>query len=255
MNLLCLDTETDGVDPHNDHIVTLTMLLVNDQLEVLQQADWLVDFGGEIPEGASDVHGISTERMRAEGIKGDAIAEMLRTAIAIIRQETAAGAPLALYNAAFDLTLLLTEARRHLPAIEAEEFEVALRSVSVLDPLVIWKHVEKYRSGKRTLSAAAEAFGIDIDETKTHDAAYDCWLTAQVAFAIMRKFPQVSTLTSPPNINAAELHQAQVGWRAEQQASLQAYFRSAKAGDRRDPNAVVDGAWPIQTEPAKELAA
>ena len=42
---------------------------------------------------------------------------------------------------------------------------------------------------------------------------------------------------------AAALHGAQIGWAAEQAASLQEYFR------RKDPAAVVDGTWPVHPRP------
>ena len=73
----------------------------------IAHGDWLADPGVEIPEQASAVHGITTERARTEGRPAaDVVAEI----IAAIRAVFARGVPLVVYNAPYDLTLL--DARR-----------------------------------------------------------------------------------------------------------------------------------------------
>src|SRR5690606_31008051 len=108
--------------------------------------DWLADPGVEIPAGATAVHGITTERARAEGLPArQVVAEI----ILCLETMFARGLAVTIYNAPYDLTLLHREALRHgiAPLVEP---------TPVIDPLVLDKSVDKYRAGKRTLAAAAE---------------------------------------------------------------------------------------------------
>ncbi|MFW8746044.1 DNA polymerase III subunit epsilon, partial [Mesorhizobium japonicum] len=97
------------------------------------------------------MHGITTERVRAEGRGAEVgIAEIAQT----LRVLFAQGVPLVVYNAPYDLTLLDRECRRHeLPPLEPPS--------PVIDPLVIDKAVDRYRKGKRPLEVAAEVSGVE----------------------------------------------------------------------------------------------
>jgi DNA polymerase III epsilon subunit-like protein len=64
--LAAFDIETTGTDPESDRIVTAAISLVGAELPGEHHA-WLIDPGIEIPAGAAAVHGITTERARAEG--------------------------------------------------------------------------------------------------------------------------------------------------------------------------------------------
>ena len=69
--LLGFDTETTGVDPLGDRLVTAAVVscgpLGADGARGRDVRTWLADPGVEIPEAAAAVHGITTERARAEG--------------------------------------------------------------------------------------------------------------------------------------------------------------------------------------------
>lgn len=79
--MVSLDIETTGVDIENDRIVSFSI----GTSQVPLEGDWeaisqIVDPGVEIPEGARKVHGISTERARAEGIpERDAVLGLVRS--------------------------------------------------------------------------------------------------------------------------------------------------------------------------------
>ena len=60
------DLETTGVDVEMARIVTACIAVLDADGAVVQRWDWLADPGVEIPEAASAVHGITTERARAE---------------------------------------------------------------------------------------------------------------------------------------------------------------------------------------------
>src|SRR5690606_22490016 len=139
---------------------------------VLARWDWLANPGIEIPDGAVAVHGITTDRARAEGRPASAVvAEIAQT----LRVLFALGTPVAVYNAPYDLTLLDRECRRH-------GLEPIDRPSPVIDPLVIDKALDRYRKGKRTLEAAAQRYGVAL--TEAHDAGADAIAAGHVARAI-----------------------------------------------------------------------
>jgi len=226
--MLVFDTETTGVDPLGDRIVSATLMLLGNSMQIERQMTWLLDFGGEIPAGAAAVHGISTERMRAEGRKdlGVAIGQMY----AIINAECVAGNhTLVAYNARFDLTLLETERQRHRPDIAPLSFP----PIAVFDPLVAWKHVVPRKRGKRKLIDAARWFKVAVDESKTHDATYDCWLTGQVAGKLLAR-------KALRDYSPMQLTMLQTQWAYSQAIELEAWFRS-----NGKPDEVVERQWPV----------
>ncbi|MGO3032108.1 MAG: exonuclease domain-containing protein, partial [Microbacterium gubbeenense] len=99
-NVAVFDLETTGVDVTSDRIVTAYVGVLDGAGNVVEAHDWLADPGIEIPEGAARVHGISTERARAEG--RDAC-EVVDEIVSAVRALLAAGIPVVAYNAAFDL--------------------------------------------------------------------------------------------------------------------------------------------------------
>lgn len=232
MSLLTFDLETTGVDVYNDRIVTAFAGLMESDGTFYAKRDWMVDPGIEIPEGASSVHGITTEIAREKGRK-DAPAA-LQEIVDIIRYETSRGVPLVIYNAPYDLTLLREECIRH--GVEPLD----LTDVLVLDPLVIDKGIDRYRRGKRTLVVTAAHYGVPV-EANAHDAGADCLMTGRVMLAMFRKPRFFDT--------PASLQLKQKAWKREQAHSFQEYLR------KTDPAAVVNPEWPIQTLKPEGVAA
>ena len=218
------DLETTGVDTDTARIVSACIAVLDADGEVTVRWDWLIDPGVEVPEAASAVHGITTERARAEGRPAEsAIAEIAQTLRVLFSQ----GVPLTVYNAPYDLTLLDRECRRHeLTPIEA--------TAPVIDPLVIDKAVDRYRKGKRTLEATAEFYGVELDGA--HDAGADAICAGRLAQEIARRYPDELDL------GLADLHGRQEIWYVEQAQSFEQYVR-AKPG-REDY--VADRSWPIR---------
>jgi DNA polymerase III epsilon subunit-like protein len=224
-----LDFETTGVDPETARIVTACVVQVGGGLPT-DAAEWLADPGVEIPAEATAVHGVSTERARAEGAPA---AEVVESLVAALAQVVAAGVPIVAMNARYDLTVLDREARRYGVTPLTDVVGDQLR---VLDPLVIDKAVDKYRRGKRTLTALCQHYEVPLDGA--HDATQDAVAACRVMRRQARVYPALAEM------DLAALHAAQVEWAAQQAASLQEYFR------RKDPAAVVEPAWPLV--PVKE---
>jgi DNA polymerase-3 subunit epsilon len=214
------DLETTGIDTETSRIVSAYVGVI-DTDGAPKGVSWLADPGVEIPQGASAVHGITTERARAEGRPAvDVVGEI----VAVLRALLAQGVPLVIYNAAYDLTLLNRECLRY-------GIEPLLDPTPVIDPLVIDRAMDRYRKGKRTLEAAAEFYGVEL--TDAHDAEADAVAAGRVAQAIARKYSD--TLGE----DVVMVHTNQVTWASDSAASFQEYMRRTK-----DPDFVSDGAWP-----------
>jgi DNA polymerase III epsilon subunit-like protein len=228
--LASFDTETTGVSVETDRIVTACVALLGGG-QPQQIHRWIADPGVEIPEDAAKIHGYSTERARKEGRPP---AEVVEQVVALLAEQVQTGVPLVAMNAPFDLTLLDREARRHgvTPLTEL----VPMERLFVIDPKVLDKHVS-FRKGRRTLTHLCEHYQVGIDGA--HDSAADAVAAARVAWRIGSQYQKLADRT------LAELHEAQVGWAAEQAASLQEYF-SRQPGKQ---NEVVDGAWPLRPFP------
>jgi DNA polymerase-3 subunit epsilon len=223
------DLETTGIDVETARIVTAHVGLIDATGASIAHGEWLADPGVEIPEQASAVHGISTERARAEGRPAS---EVVAEIVAAVRAVFARGVPLVVYNAPYDLTLLDREARRHGVEPLGDVGEIGC----VIDPLVIDKAVDKFRKGKRTLEAATSVYGVVLDDA--HDAGADAVAAGRVAQAMARRYPEQL------DVPATSLHDLQVGWCSTQAASFQEYMR------RKDPTFTTSGEWPHRSLPA-----
>jgi len=220
-HLATFDTETTGVDVRGARIVSACLAEIGPDGEVLARTDWLIDPGVPIPEQASRIHGITTERARAEGV---AAAHGVGSILEAVRAVLARGIGLVVYNAPYDLSLLAHESQRH--------GLTDLLAQPVIDPIILDKQVDRYRRGKRTLDLTAAHYGVAL--TDAHDAGADAIASGRIAQAIGSRYADVL----PSDV--MDLHRAQIGWAAEQQASFARYMR-----ERVDPNWVSDRpAWP-----------
>jgi DNA polymerase-3 subunit epsilon len=231
--LAAFDVETTGVHPASDRIVTAAVRLVGGGLESVSR-DWLVDPGVEIPAGATAVHGITTEMARRDGRRSAEVVEEITTLLA---EQVLAGVPVIAFNARFDLTMLDREARRHgvLPLIDRVGGPAGML---VVDPHVLDKQLDRFRKGKRTLTAVCAHYRVPLDDADAHAANADALAAARVAWRLGQASPELRA------IDLRELHGNQVAWAAEQAASFQDYLRSNGSVER------IEGAWPIVPEPS-----
>ena len=218
MKFNAFDLETTGTDPATARIVTFSVITMDDT-GPLESIDGIIDPGVEIPEGAAAVHGVTTERARAEGQDPK---EVLPLLVAVLNRPTT---PILAFNARYDLTVLAHELRRH----GMDHAWIANRQV--IDPLVIDKEFDKFRRGKRTLAGLCKHYGITVENAHTADADA---LAAGLLFQALRK-----KCRRELPVDSQSLHNAQIYWAGEQAASLQAYFR------RTNPQALVEPRWPF----------
>lgn len=234
--LAAFDLETTGVDPLTARIVTAAHITVDGATGAAETRAWIADPGVDIPAEAAAIHGYTTEKARELGQPAAEVADLVAGEVALSLR---AGHPIVGHNAAYDLTVLACELARHgLPSLEER---VGGPVAPVVCTFVLDKQVDKWRKGKRTLTRCCEVYDVGLDGA--HDSTYDALAAARVAWRICQRHPEIAAMSLD------ELHEAQVGWAAEQAASLQEYFR------RKDPAAVVDGAWPVRAFDPQAVAA
>lgn len=216
---LSLDTETTSPDPKEARIVTASALLLS-SAGVVESTSWLINPGVEIPAEAAAIHGITTERARAEGVEpGPAIASIADS----VRETWANGCPVVIMNARYDLCVLSCEVARHgLPPLGAGP---------VLDPQVLDRAVDKYRKGKRKLVDLARHYR--VREGAAHSSDGDALMAARVLW----KLAQHPTIRG---LSLAQVQSFQIAAHAEWAANYQLYLR-----EQGNAAAVIDGAWPL----------
>ncbi|CAM3748264.1 exonuclease domain-containing protein [Nocardiopsis rhodophaea] len=222
--MAAFDTETTGVDVDTDRIVTAAIWRIDPASGEKSCRTWMADPGIPIPEEAARIHGVSTEKARAQGRPASEVVSEIAAELADV---VSSAMPIVAYNAVYDLTLLDRELTRY---GEVLDFNGALR---VIDPLVLDKRIDAYRKGSRRLADVCAHYQVPF-EGQAHGSEADALAAARLAWRLG------ATQTELASMSVDDLHQAQRTWRAEQAASLEAYFRRTK-----DPDTVIERDWPI----------
>jgi DNA polymerase-3 subunit epsilon len=258
--LIGVDLETTAADPERARIVTADVIAVGGGV-AREGLSLLVDPGMEVPEGAAAIHGWTREKLLAANARPTA--EALPALMAVLESLAGAGHPIIGFNLRYDLTVLDRECRRH-GCVPLQEAVPELRAI---DPLVIDKQLDRYRSGSRKLPDVCQAYGAHRPDDSAHSSQSDALQAARCAWVLGAKGKAIRR--PPRNAHEAQekreleeewarvrgdlrlLHLAQVRWAAEQAASLAEYF--AKKGQMDDAESVV-AEWPVhqlrEVEPA-----
>lgn len=250
--LACFDVESTGIDVHEDRIVTATVgkLKPGTPWQV-DTRSWLLDPGVDIPAEATAVHGITTQQAREFGEKPEGALDLIAHDLARL---FLAKIPVVAMNCVFDFTMLDRELRRHsLPTLD----ERLGRPIGpVVDILVLDKYLDPFRTGKRTLTDLCGWYGVKIEGA--HDSAADALAAARVAYRMAQRTQmdpaEIASMYLARNkpsevaqrfrdlgqMSAADLHDAQVGWRGYQCDGLRAHFDNK--GIKHDG---IAGDWPM----------
>ncbi len=215
--MLSFDLETTSANPFEARIVTAALVRIDDS--GASATEQLADPGVDIPAEAAAVHGITTEKARAEGRDHE---EVLRETVAAIKKGWDDGLTLVVFNAAYDLTVL-----RRLTG----DFTV---TGPVYDPFLIDKVRDRYRKGKRNLGAMCEHYGVRIDNA--HEATADAYAAARVAWKQVRVWPELTQM------DAGDLMEYQ----AVEYYRMQQDFKTYLESRGRDVSNMRLG-WPMQS--------
>lgn len=213
------DTETTAADPEEARLVTSSLVLIDGA--DIDAREWLINPGIEIPEQATAIHGVTTERAVTEGDPAARACDEIAAALYAVWER---GLPVVIYNANYDCTVLDRELRRY------HDVGFEIRG-PIVDPYVIDKALDRYRRGSRTLSAAVAHYGVSL--TDAHSSLGDCLGAARVAWRLAQRWPREMA-------DLAALHERQVQWKAEQAASFRAYLEK-----RGEDTSDVRGDWPL----------
>jgi DNA polymerase-3 subunit epsilon len=197
--VLGFDFETTGIDRFNDVPVSYALVRAVGG-RILVSWSGVIDPGREIPEEATAVHGITTERARADGMPlVDAIGLVSDAVVSAGRR----GVPLVGMKLDYDLTILEVQAQRL----------VGIGIVGrgwhgpVLDAIVLDRHYDRYRKGRRTLADLCDHYGVEMENA--HDARADAIASIGVLYALAARRRELSTG------DPAMIHRAQVHWHRE----------------------------------------
>lgn len=227
--LLGFDTETTGVNPLHDRIVTAA--LIGRGHHGTHQRTWLIDPGVPIPVQAAAIHGISTEQAQAHGMTPrQGLTELANELTAAFSHSV----PVIAYNAAFDLTIIEAELRRHGLATIVERLGRPLGPV--IDPLVLDRALDRYRRGKRKLVDLCQHYAVQ-EAGDLHTADVDVTATLDVLQALTAAHPQVLDLT------LTDLHQ----WQMDQHRAWATDFnRWRQSKGLQGAGASLD--WPVSAD-------
>ncbi|WP_433666915.1 exonuclease domain-containing protein [Nocardia sp. CA-136227] len=217
-----LDLETTSPDPWTARIVSACLLFPG--IDGHEAETWLLDPGIPIPAEATEIHGITTETARSEGLDYALGYADIR---AMLERTWAQGYVVAAYNASYDMTVIDREGRR----LGAPP----LICGPIADPYVIDRELDRYRPGKRWLSVTCDHYGVSMDAT--HNASDDAIAAVELTEVLVRRYTSVLG-----RLSTAQLMAAQTTWHHDRQSDFAAYLRRS-GKDARD----VNGEWPIRT--------
>ncbi|MFF7949079.1 exonuclease domain-containing protein [Streptomyces griseorubiginosus] len=232
------DTESTGVDPVEDRIVTAA-LVVRGGGKPDTKFSYLINPKVPIPPAATEIHGIDDAKAAEGADPKEALDDIADRLAAGLRY----GMPVVAFNLSFDWSLLHYELIRNGLPTMADRLP-GLRTLPLIDSHVIDKQVDKYvkGAGQRKLQPTAKRYGVELEDW--HEAAAD----ATAALLIAEK--QFATHKYLAAMGPERLFTEQQKWRASQQAGLQEWFRTKATEEQGgDPTKVIDGSWPLIPAP------
>lgn len=194
--VLGFDLETTGIDRFGDRPVSFALVTASGGT-VVHRSVRLVDPGCEIPEAATAIHGITTERARREGLTLEQAVEVV---IDALLASSSRGVPVTGVNLSFDLTIVDVLSRR----LWGEGLVEQGWAGPVLDVLVLDRQMDRYRKGRRTLSDLCDHY--DVPLGTAHDASADAEAAVGVLAAMAARFLELG------DRSLSDLHAEQMEW-------------------------------------------
>jgi DNA polymerase-3 subunit epsilon len=223
--LYVLDTETTGVDVETALVASISGGRMNTDgtLPAPLRTDYIAV---DMPAEASAVNGLTTEFLAEHGGPAAIVLDRFVDRIALALLE---GRALVIANAAYDLTALDRECRRHGLLTLHQRLAPPAPSSGVIgpvvDPIVMDKRAIKYRKrvskeqGARQLKTLCQVHGVGWDDELAHTSEYDAVQAGKVALVLLAEYPVVGAL------GPVALHASQRAWYYDQAESLAGYFQ------------------------------
>lgn len=249
--MIGFDTETTGPDPEQARVVTASLIVIEPGRDPVCHS-FLVDPGVKIPQEAIDIHKVTNEQARAEGMPPHAALTMIGQ---LFDEHWTPEVPLVAYNGRYDLTLYSRERVRNGLA------DLDLTDRHVVDPLTIDRHADRFRKGSRKLADVCRHYHVELLDAHTSDA--DTLATLRLAYQLARRYPrEVGTVALP------DLHARQIGWHRafclrmatflrKEATRMETSWPRAQAGDRTAQAFIADklARLEITEAPTDELIA
>lgn len=226
--LVGYDTETTGVNVHSDDTRIVTAAFVLKTPDGLKDIELEMNPGIDIPTGASDVHGITTEKAQGFMPYLEGLTRMKQFLDWTLYEEI----PIVAYNGAYDITLTRVEFERHGIPLDWD-------SLILLDPLVMDRHLDPFRKGGRKLGRVAELYGYDL--SNAHNATADVEATLHIIERMLPKFVnKIEEKFGTKPETAKDFMEIQTVLYMNQMTDLERYFRKS------DPSKTINKSWPYQ---------
>lgn len=196
---IVVDTETDGLDFDNDHVIQVGIaVFVHGQY--VHGWEWLVNNGIPCAPEALAVHQIADSERMEHGASPESVFGRTHQ---LIQRMADQGRPVIGFNAPFDFSMLRTEWERL-------GFDLFVDNLWIVDPLVVDRHFETkipiFTKPYMRLGQMAARYGIHQPK---HRALADAIATGHVAIAQSLHHSRIRRMTPK------ELHIAQEGWYEE----------------------------------------
>lgn len=167
MREIVLDTETTGLSPQDGHrLVEIGCLELVNHVATGNTFHTYIDPERDMPDGAFQVHGLSTEFLRGK----PKFAEVADAFLAFI-----GGDPLVIHNASFDMGFINWELKA--------SGRPALPMSRAIDTLDIAR--KKFPGAQNNLDALCRRFNVDNSGRTKHGALLDSELLAEVYLELM----------------------------------------------------------------------
>jgi len=226
------DTETTGITPARDRIVTAAVIIRTGAQVVTRE--WLINPGVDIPERATEVHGITTAHAQEHG---EAPAEALAQIADALEAALAAGIPVVGFNVQYDFSILEAELVRYGLVPLSRRLPRGIRPA--VDPYVLDHHLDRFRKGKRKLIDMCATYGVEVVADDLHSADADVLATLDLVRAMAVKYPAIGEL------DLDQLHDQQVSAHEFWATRFAAYLTSqGRTEDLPDPH------WPVSASVA-----
>src|ERR1041385_2282659 len=180
MREIVFDTETTGLDPYQgDRLVEIGCVELVNGFPTGNSFHYYLNPERDVPDGALQGHGLSTEFLKDKPLFADVCEEFLAFV---------GDAPLVAHNAMFDLGFINAELERCKKALVQRD--------RLVDTLMLARR--RYPAGPNSLDHLCQRFSIDASRRTKHGALLDAELLAEVYVELTGKRQARLSLVDEP---------------------------------------------------------